>query len=73
LPKKKLYIIQNRKAWIPAPSTLLRTGFAGMTESGNRQSINRIGIISVLFLFLSVGDRGMPTHSNRSKSTENPG
>jgi hypothetical protein len=31
-----LYIILTGRAWIPA--------FAGMTRSGNRQSINRIGI-----------------------------
>ena len=31
-----MYTILTGKAWIPA--------FAGMTRSGNRQSINRIGI-----------------------------
>ena len=33
---KELYITLTERAWIPA--------FAGMTESGNRQSINRIVI-----------------------------
>jgi len=41
--RKKLYLIQNRKAWIPA--------FAGMTRSGNQQSINRIGISISLVRF----------------------
>jgi len=31
-----MYIMLTGRAWIPA--------FAGMTRSGNRQSINRIGI-----------------------------
>ena len=43
---KNLYIIQNGKAWIPA--------FAGMTESVNRQSINRIGITPLLPLSISL-------------------
>jgi len=42
---EKIAFILIGRAWIPAPSTLLRTSFAGMTRSGNRQSINRIGII----------------------------
>ena len=53
---KKLYLIVTERAWIPAPSTLLRTSFAGMTRSGNRQSINRIGITYKLrTIFLDLG------------------
>jgi hypothetical protein len=43
---KKLYIIQNRNAWIPAPLSLETGPFAEMTESVNRQVIKRIDISS---------------------------
>jgi len=37
-------IIRAGRAWIPAPSALLSTGFTGMKSSSNRQLINKIGI-----------------------------
>ncbi len=49
----------NMTNWIPAPSTLLRIDFAGMTRSDNQQSIKLMSIISVSLLTADSGTKGI--------------